>query len=100
MSVFAFSLILIGNLEVILEFGSITFLLVSLLMAIANLKIYKKTNSSFFITITSLVGLVLGAILILYYEFTNKIEQMYFICLLYVLLTFASWLFSKFHNKT
>ena len=99
MSLFAFSLILIGNLEVILEFGSITFLLVSLLMAIANLKIYKKTNSSLGITIVSLIGLILGAILILYYEFTNKIEQMYFICLLYVLLTIASWLFSKFHSK-
>ena len=99
MSLFAYSLILIGNLEVILEFGSITFLLVSLLMAVANLKIYKKTNSSLYITIVSLLGLILGACLILYYEFTNKIEQMYFICLIYILLTIASWLYSKFHNK-
>lgn len=99
MSFFAFSLILIGNLEIILEFGSITFLLVSLLMAVANLKIYKKTNSSLYITIISLLGLVLGAFLILYYEFTNKIEQVYFICLLYILLTVASWLFSRFHSK-
>ena len=99
MSLFAYSLILIGNLEVILEFGSITFLLVSLLMAVANLKIYKKTNSSLYITIVSLLGLILGACLILYYEFTNKIEQMYFICLIYILLTIASWLYSKFHSK-
>jgi amino acid transporter len=51
MSILAFILILMGNLKVILEFGSVTFLLVSLLMAIANLKIYKKTNSSLFITV-------------------------------------------------
>jgi amino acid transporter len=48
-------LILIGGLELILEFGSITFLLVSLLMAVANYKIREKTNSSKFLTALSIL---------------------------------------------
>jgi len=60
-------LIMVGGLQIILEFGSITFLLVSFLMAIANYKIREKTNSSSILTILSIVGLALGGILILYY---------------------------------
>ncbi|CAA6819941.1 MAG: Amino acid permease [uncultured Aureispira sp.] len=88
-------LILIGGLELILEFGSITFLLVSLLMAIANYKIRAQTNSSTFLTLLSIVGLGFGAILILYYEFTNKWEQMLAIVVLYIILGFCAWLFAK-----
>ncbi|MCG8183069.1 APC family permease [Tenacibaculum piscium] len=65
-------LVILGGLELILEFGSITFLLVSLLMAIANFKIRDKTNSSTFLTILAIIGLAVGGFLILYYEFTNK----------------------------
>jgi amino acid transporter len=94
MSLLAFCLILAGSLEVILEFGSVTFLLVSLLMAYANYKIYKQTNSSRAVTIIALAGLATGTLLIIYYEATTRIEQLYFIGGLYSLLTLASWLFS------
>ncbi len=99
MSLFAFILILIGNLEVILEFGSITFLLVSLLMAYANYKIRTLTNSSPLVTIIAFLGLLTGASLILYYEFTHKAWQMFFIGGLYILLTLGSWLYSKSKNN-
>jgi amino acid transporter len=95
MAVMASILILIGGLELILEFGSITFLLVSLLMAIANYKIREKTNSSKFITALSIVGLGVGGILILYYEFTNKWEQMIAIVILYIILAFGAWRYSN-----
>jgi len=88
-------LVLIGGLEIILEFGSITFLLVSLLMAIANYKIRDKTNSSRFLTALSIFGLGIGGILILYYEFTTKWEQMIAIIILYIILTFGAWVYSK-----
>ena len=94
MAVLAFCLILVGNLEVILEFGSVTFLLVSMLMAYANFKMYKLTDSSLIITILAMLGLVVGTVLIIYYEATTQIEQIYFIGGLYVLLTFGAWLFS------
>ncbi|MDX2464004.1 MAG: APC family permease [Porticoccus sp.] len=95
MAVFAFLLVLAGSLEVILEFGSVTFLLVSLLMAFANYKIRDLTNSSLFITTVSFLGLLTGTALILYYEYNNQPQQLLFIIILYTLLTIASWLFSR-----
>ena len=99
MAILAFCLILAGDLKVILEFGSVTFLLVSFLMAYANLTIYKKTKSSLILIIISIIGLFTGTVLILYYEATTQIEQVYFIAGLYLLLTFASWLFSKVNKN-
>jgi len=95
LAVMASVLVLIGGLELILEFGSITFLLVSLLMAVANYKIRDKTESSKFITALSVVGLGIGGILILYYEFTTKWEQMIAIIILYIILAFGAWRYSK-----
>ncbi|MDX2349915.1 MAG: APC family permease [Porticoccus sp.] len=95
MAVFAFLLVLAGSLEVILEFGSVTFLLVSLLMAFANYKIRGLTNSSVFITTFSFFGLLSGTALILYYEYNNQPQQLLFIIGLYTLLTIASWLFAR-----
>lgn len=88
-------LVVIGGLELILEFGSITFLLVSLLMAVANYKIRGKTNSSKFLTALSIIGLGVGGILILYYEFTTKWVQMIAIIILYIILAFAAWIYSN-----
>ena len=103
MAVISCLLISIGGLELILEFGSVTFLLVSLLMAIANFKIRKKTNSSTFLTLLSIIGLSIGGILILYYELTNNWQQMVAIIVIYVLLAFGAWKFSSDkkngHNK-
>ncbi len=95
MAILASTLILIGGLKLILEFGSITFLLVSLLMAIANYKIQDKTNSSKFLTALSIFGLGIGGTLILYYEFTNEWEQMIAIIVLYLILSFGAWIYSK-----
>ena len=95
MALLAFCLILVGNLTVILEFGSVTFLLVSLLMAYANFKIHKLTDSSLTLTIVAMAGLAIGTILIIYYEATTQIEQVYFIVGLYIALTLGAWLFSR-----
>lgn len=95
MSLFAFILIMVGNLEMILEFGSVTFLVVSLLMVYANFKIRKETNASTSITLLSFLGLFGGTGCILYYEYTNQFEQLLFIVMLYLLLTIASWIFSR-----
>lgn len=95
MASLAFFLVLSGSLELILEFGSITFLLVSLLMAYANHKIRDLTNSSPILTILAFLVLMSGTILILYYEFTSQLLQMFFIGGLYILLTLGSWLYSR-----
>lgn len=99
MSALAFVLILLGNLEVILEFGSVTFLLVSLLMAYANLRIRDRTGSSLFVTVASVVGLLLGTVLILYYELVHQPRQLAFIVGLYVVLTLSAYLYSRFRQR-
>jgi len=98
MAMVASLLIAIGGLRLILEFGSITFLLVSLLMSIANFKIRKETKSSLFITLISIIGLFMGTLLILYYEFQNSPEQLFFIAGLYMLLTFSAWSYVKINK--
>lgn len=95
----AYCLILAGTLQVILEFGSVTFLLVSLLMAFANFKIRHKTNSSAVITIISVIGLLAGTIIIIGYEITVKVEQIFFIAGIYLILTISAWLYAKRHRK-
>jgi amino acid transporter len=99
MSALAFCLVAVGDLRVILEFGSVTFLLVSLLMAWSNHKIRRQTNSSSIATILALVGLAAGTLLIIYFEATTQVEQVYFIGGLYVLLTLGSWLYSRGRKK-
>ncbi|MBI1221017.1 MAG: amino acid permease [Bacteroidetes bacterium] len=94
MSACAAILILSGGLELILEFGSITFLLVSLLMAVANHKIRKETKSPILLTALSIAGLSLGTLLILYYEIRHKWEEMVFILFLYLILTLGAWFFA------
>ena len=100
MSSLAFILILAGNLKVILEFGSVTFLLVSFLMAFANFKIRKETDSSLTVTLLAMFGLLMGSAFIIYYEATTQIEQLYFIAAIYTLLTLGAWLFSWMHKRS
>ena len=88
-------LILIGGLQLILEFGSITFLLVSLLIAITNLKMRKQTKSSFILTLLAVIALAGGGILILYYEFSTALHQMLFIIALYIVLIIGAYLFAR-----
>jgi len=98
MSGFAFLLVLVGSLRIILEFGSVTFLLVSCLMAYTNHKIRHQTKSSPVLTIGALTGLMAGTALIIYYEATTQVEQLYFIGGIYTLLTVAALSFAKARN--
>ena len=99
MGMVACLLIAMGGLRLILEFGSITFLLVSLLMSIANFKIREKTNSSLSITLISIVGLLMGTVLILYYEFQSNPEQLLFIGVLYAGLSLGAWGYAHFQKR-
>ena len=99
MSSTASLLILGGGLRLILEFGSITFLLVSLLMALANFKIRAKTGSSTIFTLIAIAGLLTGTLLILYYEYMTQPEQLLYIIGLYLLLSISAWLYARFANR-
>jgi len=95
MAIFAFLLVFAGSLELILEFGSVTFLLVSLLMAYANFKIRKKTGSSVSLTILAFLGLTCGTVTIIYYELKHQPQQLVFVIGLYLALTMCAWLYSR-----
>ena len=95
MALCAFALICTGSLKLILEFGSITFLIVCLIITIANFKIRKSTNSSTFVLICAMLVLVSSSFLILYYEVMTDIYQIYFILILYFLLTIGAVYYSK-----
>ena len=95
MSLTASLLIMIGGLRLILEFGSITFLLVSLLMAVANFKIREKTHTNTLFATVTIFGLFMGTILILFYEYKTNPEQLFFIVGLYVLLTIGAYTYAK-----
>jgi len=92
-------LILIGGLRLILEFGSITFLFVSLLMAIANFKIRKQNDASTLMTLLSIFGLLTGGVLILQYEYQTEPKQLLFIMILYALLTAGAWSYARLRKK-
>ena len=99
MSVLAFVLLATGGLQVILEFGSITFIIVSLLMAYTNYKKRIETNSSLALTIIAFIGLLVAGLLIVYFEFTENKEQFLFIIIIYILLGIGAYFYSK-KNKT
>ncbi len=95
MALLSMVLILAGGLKVILEFGSVTFLLVSLLMAYANFRIRHLTQSSLILTLLSIVGLAGGGVLILKYEYSDNPEQMIFMLVIYILLTLGALAFAR-----
>ncbi len=94
MTVLASLLILVGGLRLILEFGSITFLVVSLLVSYTNYYIREKTRSHPVFTVLSIAELGISSLLILYFEATHKPEQMIFIVIIYVILTILSLFFA------
>ena len=96
----AFCLLLSGSLEDILEFGSITFLLVSLLMAVANYKIRRLSDSSAVVTLIAVTGLLSGTMLIFYYEITTQPRQMLFIAAVYAVLTLGARFYARSRAET
>jgi amino acid transporter len=99
MALLAFCLILTGSLQVILEFGSITFIIVSILMAIANFKIRRKTQSHPIIAFTAILGLTMGGLCLFYYEYTTEISNLYYIFGIYTLLIILAFIYSKVSHR-
>lgn len=95
MAIMAFLLIVSGGLQVILEFGSITFIVVSFLMAVANYKKRKETQSNLLLTIIAMVSLFLAGILIFYFELKENSQEFVYILGLYVILVICAFFYVK-----
>jgi amino acid transporter len=98
MSILAFVLIVSGGLQIILEFGSIAFILVSLLMAISNYKVRSKTNSNPFLALLAILGLFFAGVLIFYFEYRENKFQLLSIIAVFILLFLGSFLYSLKKN--
>ena len=99
MIIFAYLFVLTGKLVLILEFGSVTFLIVSFLMAYANFKICDKTKSSCIMSLIAMFTLAIACGFIFYYEFTTNLYGMFFIIAVYVLLALCAWVYSKIRER-
>jgi hypothetical protein len=99
MSLLAFTLIVTGSLKTILEFGSITFIVVSILMAVANYKIRKKTMTNGYIGLIAILGLSIACICLLYYEYTTDIQGLFYILGIYMTLLICSAIFSRANGQ-
>lgn len=99
MSATAMLLIRIGNLRIILEFSSMTFMFVSFLMAVANFRIRDKTKSSTAATLLALVFLAGGGVLIIAYEFSYQPEQAMFMAMLYAALMVSAFIYARLERK-
>lgn len=95
MSVLAFALILSGGLQLILEFGSITFIIVSFLMAYTNFRKRAETKTHILPAVIAMSGLLLAAILIFYFELKENPMQFLYIVSIYLLLIAGSRLYSR-----
>ena len=95
MAALAFVLILSGGLQVILEFGSITFITVSFLMAFANYRKRHETKTHIFPAIVAMLGLFVAGILIFWFEYQNDPIQLISILSLYAVLGVCAYFFSK-----
>ncbi len=67
----AAALLLSGGLNTILEFGSLTFIVVSLLMAVCNWRVRAQTGANRVVSLLSIAGLALAGVLIVHHEATD-----------------------------
>ena len=82
----SYLLVLTGGLELILEFGSLTFILVSFLMAVANLRLRDETNSHVLATSAALVGLGGAGALVIWFQLTTDPFHLWTTLSLYALI--------------
>jgi uncharacterized membrane protein YczE len=95
MGISSFVLILSGGLQIILEFGSITFIIVSFLMAYANFTKRNETKTYIVTAIIAMIGLFYGEILIFYFEFTENPQQLIYILVMYLVLILGAFIYAK-----
>lgn len=99
MSLIAYVLIVSGELESILEFGSITFIVVSFLMSVANFKMRNQTHTKGTYAIIAMVGLLGALVMIFYYEFTTNKQQFTSILTTYGVLSILAWVYSLIRKR-
>jgi amino acid transporter len=95
MALCSFGLILSGQLQLILEFGSITFIIVSFLMSYSNYIQRKETKTHVLLALIAMIGLFTGGSLIFYFEYTENPMQLLYIFIMYAILIVGAFIYAK-----
>ncbi len=72
LAILAWILVLSGGLQLILEFASLTFIVVSFVMALANLKMREHTGAKLWLAILSVLALAAAGVLILLWQLRSE----------------------------
>ena len=86
---------LAGSLEVIASFSSLTFLAVSLVVSVANLRLVERTGARKPIVITGMALMATTITVLLWYLATNQPGDLAFVALLYIAAFVAQQLFAR-----
>ncbi len=95
MCLLSYLFILTGGLQSILEFGSITFIIVSFLMAYSNFKMRNQTQSSPFFSFLAMFFLALAGLYILIFKYQTDMKQLFTIFSIYLVLVLAARFYSN-----
>lgn len=95
LTIFAISFSILNGLEAIAAFSSLTFLLVSIGVSVANLKLIKTTKSNLWLVLLGIVLMTATVLTLLYYLYVNSTDTLILIALIYVAVICMELLFSK-----
>lgn len=98
LTVFGVLFTVAGSLEAIAAFSSMTFLLVSLSVSIANLRLRQRTNCACWIVIGGVALMVSTIVLLCSYLWLHSRTILYLILGLYLLVFIAERLFNRFRT--
>lgn len=85
----------LNSLEMIASFSSITFLVVSIGVGVANLRLYRQTNSRPTIVIAGIVVMATTIVIAVFYMWSTNPRTLLAIALLYAAVTVVELLFSQ-----
>ena len=100
MAILTIILTCFGGLELIAAFSSMTFLLVSLGISLANLKLHKQTQSKPWLVVTGAILLAVTILTLLIYLMTNAPSQLLWIGCLFLFAVCSELFFKRNRSKT
>ncbi|MFV1962126.1 MAG: APC family permease [Acidimicrobiia bacterium] len=95
MTAVGLALSLAGSLEVIASFSSLTFLVVSLVVSVANLQLKERTGARTWIVVTGIVLMAATITLLIWYLATNQPRDLAFVAVFYGAALTAQQLFAR-----
>lgn len=99
LTVVGLGLSLAGSLEVIASFSSLTFLIVSLAVSVANMRLRKRTAATSWVVATGIALIATTIALLLWYLATRQPGDLIFVAVLYIAAVAAQQLFAR-HSRT